>query len=109
MRLVARLGGGLRIRLRSRLRNADVSADGILAYLVDDDLFGNVRARDVEENRFVHGAVLLFETFVFDGHGDAKLIALFVDALELDGNVAHLLCLVLTCACYLYEVSSSVA
>lgn len=41
--LAARVRPG-RGHLRIRLRNADVSADGVLADFVDDDLFGNVRA-----------------------------------------------------------------
>src|SRR6266852_461900 len=92
--LVARLfgAGG---RLRIRLWNADVSADGVLTHLVDDDFLGNMRAGSIEEDRLVHGTVLLFEALVLDGHGGAELVVLFVYALEFDGDIAHLLGLVL--------------
>src|SRR6266403_6252378 len=92
--LVARLccGGG---RLRIRLRDADVSADGVLAHLVHHDFLGNMGAGEIEEDRLVHGAILLFELLVFDGHGSTEQVALFVDALQFDRDVAHLLRLVL--------------
>src|SRR5256885_5458012 len=92
-KLAARLGGcggGLRIRLR----DAQIAADRVLAYLVDNDLFWNVRSREVEEDRLVHGAILLFELPVFDRHGGVELAVLFVDALQFDGNIAYLLRLV---------------
>ncbi len=41
--LVARLCGRSS-RLRIRLRDAEIAADGVLPDLVDDDFFGNVRA-----------------------------------------------------------------
>jgi len=50
-----------------------------------------MRAREVEEDRLVHGAVLLFEALVFDGHGSAELVVLFIDALQFDSDVAYLL------------------
>ena len=81
--------------LRIRLRNADVAADLILANLVDDDFFRNMRPGDVEEDWLVQSAVLLLEALVFDGHGDIDLIFLFVDALQFDSDVADLLGLVL--------------
>src|SRR5574340_1290807 len=93
VRLAARVRPS-RGHLRIRLRDADVSADSVLADLVDDDLFGNVRAGRVEEDRFIHSAILLFEALVFHGQGNAELIALVVDALEFDGDIAHLLRLV---------------
>src|SRR6267143_5842494 len=96
-KLVSRLGRVVGGRLRIRLWDADVSADGVLARFVDDNLFGNVRARGVEEDGLVQGAILLFEALVFDGHGKAELVALFVDALQFDGDVANLLGLVLAC------------
>jgi len=49
-----------------------------------------MRAGEVEEDRLVHGAVLLFESAVFDGHGGAELVVLFVDALQFNGDIAHL-------------------
>src|SRR2546430_16012511 len=45
--LVARLCVVVVVHLLIRLRVADVSADGILAYLVGYDLFVNTRARNV--------------------------------------------------------------
>ena len=48
----------------------------------------------VEEDRLVHGAVLLLEELVFDRYGRAELVALFVDALQFNGDIAHLLRLV---------------
>src|SRR5882724_1648504 len=88
--LVARLccGGG---RLRICLWDADVSADGVLAHLVHHDFLGNVGAGEIEEDRLVHGAIFLFKRLVFDGHGGAELVALFVNALQFDGDVADLL------------------
>src|SRR5260370_20281943 len=58
--LVPRFGGGSS-RLRIRLRDTEISAYGVLANLVDDDFLGNMSAREVEEDRLVHGAVLLLE------------------------------------------------
>src|SRR5580698_911098 len=96
MRLVAGSGGGGG-RLRVRLGNADVSADLVLANLVDDYLFRYMRAGDIEENRLVEGAVLFLKALVLDGHGKIDLVLLLVDALELDSNVADLLGFVLAC------------
>src|SRR6266700_8217345 len=58
--LVPRFGGGSS-RLRIRLRDTEISADGVLTNLVDDDFLWNMSAREVEEDRLVHGAVLLLE------------------------------------------------
>src|SRR5436309_13405163 len=82
--------GGMRISIR----DAQIATDRVLAYLVDNDLFWNVRSREVEEDRLVHGAILLFELPVFDRHGGVELAALFVDTLQFDGNIAYLLRLV---------------
>ena len=73
------------------LRDADVSADGVLADLVDDNFFGNVRAGGIEENGFIGSAVLLLEALVFDDHGQVKLVPLLVYTLEFDGHVGNLL------------------
>src|SRR5580692_11110505 len=94
VRLVAGSGGGGG-RLRVRLGDADVSADLVLANLVDDYFFRYVRAGDVEENRLVEGAVLFLEALVLDGHREIDLVLLLVDALEFDSDVADLLGLVL--------------
>src|SRR2546429_1781244 len=62
-KLAARLGGcggGLRIRLR----DAQIAADRVLAYPVDNDLFWNVRSREVEEDRLAHGHILRLEMAV---------------------------------------------
>src|SRR5437660_192183 len=91
--LVARLGGrsgGLRICFR----DAEIAADCVLAHLVDDYLLGNMRSRKIEEDRLVHGAILLFEYPVFDRYGGVELAALFVDALQFDSDIAYLLRLV---------------
>jgi len=50
-----------------------------------------VGAGEIEEDRLVHGAIFLFKRLVFDGHGGAELVALFVNALQFDGDVADLL------------------
>src|SRR6266702_5415631 len=70
--LVPRFGGGSS-RLRIRFRDAEISADGVLTNLVDDDFLGNMRAREVEEDRLVHGAVLLLEELVFNSDLSANL------------------------------------
>src|SRR5260370_3564815 len=88
--LAARLCGGSS-SLRIRFRDAEVDADRVLANLVDYDFFGNVRTREVEEDWFVHGAILLFKSLVFDGHGGAELVALFVHAPQFDGDIPNLL------------------
>src|SRR5580704_1989442 len=93
-RLLSGSGGGAG-RLRIRFGNADVSADLILANLVDYDLFRNMCAGDIEEDGLVQSAVLLLEALVFDGHREINLILLFVDALELDSDIADLLGLIL--------------
>ncbi len=49
----------------------------------------------VEEDRLVHGAVLLLEQAIFRSQIDAVLTSLLVYALELNGDIAHLLRLVL--------------
>src|SRR5580704_18106165 len=96
MRLIAGSGGGGG-RLRVRIGDADVSADLVLANLVDDYFFRYMRAGDIEENRLVEGAVLYLEALVLDGHSQIDLVLLLVDALELDSDVADLLGLVLAC------------
>src|SRR5260370_439998 len=88
--LAARLCGR-RSRLRIRLRDAEVAADRVLANLVDDDFLGDVRAREVEEDWLVHGAILLFKSLVFDGHGGAELVALFVHATQFHSDIPNLL------------------
>src|SRR5882724_9396786 len=87
--------GSRRGRSRIRLGNADVAADGVLANFVDDKFLRNLGAVQVEEDRLVHGAVLLLEQAVFRGQIDAVLPLLFVHGLEFDGDVANLLRLVL--------------
>ena len=87
--------GSVRRRLRIGLGHADVAADGVLANLVDHEFFRNFGSAEVEEDRLVHGAILLFQAAVFGGHGNAKLPALLINALEFDGQVADLLWLVL--------------
>src|SRR6266446_7129135 len=84
-------GGG---HLRIGLRDADVSADGVLPYLVDDEFFGNVRAGEVEEDGLVHGTVLLLEELVFNGYGRIELVVLLVDTLQFNSDIAYLLRLV---------------
>src|ERR1700688_5195933 len=83
------------VRLRIRLRNAHVSADLVLTHFVDDQLFGQPRAGNVEENRLVERAILLLEALVFHRHCDAVLIALLIHALQFHGHVPDLLRLVL--------------
>src|SRR6267143_3936148 len=78
-------------RLRIRLRDAEVAADRVLANLVDDDFLGDVRAREVEEDWLVHGAILLFEALVFDGYGGAELVVLFVHATQFHSDIPNLL------------------
>src|SRR5947208_16267684 len=88
--LVARLCcGGASFLIR--LRNTDVSADCIFADLVDDDLFGNVRASHVEENRFIGSAVFLLEALVLNNHRQVELVPLRVHALQFDGHIRDLL------------------
>src|SRR5260221_11463123 len=91
---VARSGSGSG-RSRIRLGNADVAADGVLANFIDDKFLRDLGAMQVEEDRFVHGAVLLLEQAIFGGQIDAVLLLLFVDGLEFDGDIANLLRLVL--------------
>src|SRR6266446_7296608 len=93
--LLTGTGCGGRLRLTVSLGDADVAADGVFAELVDDQLFGNLGAAQIEEDRLVHVAILLFDFAVLGGHGDAVLRALFVDALEFDSQVANLLGLIL--------------
>src|SRR6267154_3956632 len=88
--LAARLCGR-RSRLRIRLRDAEVAADRVLAKLVDYDFFVNVRTREVEEDWFVHGAILLFEALVCDGYGGAELVTLFVHATQFHSDIPNLL------------------
>src|SRR5260221_12575729 len=92
--LVAR-SGSRSGRSRIRLGNADVAADGVLANFVDDKFLRDLGAMQVEEDRLVHGAVLLLEQAVFRGQIDAVLTLLFVDGLEFDGYIANRLRLVL--------------
>src|SRR5258708_16925871 len=87
--LAARLCGR-RGRLRICLRDAEVAADRVPANLIDDDFLGNVRTREVEEDWLVHGAILLFKSLVFDGHGGAELVALFILVPPFDSDLSHL-------------------
>src|SRR5229473_3332106 len=89
-----RSGGASGWGLRIRLGNADVAADLVLAHFVDDQFLGEARAGSVEENRLVKGAILLLEALVFHGHEDAILIALLIDAPQLNRHIADLLGLV---------------
>src|SRR5713101_8139964 len=67
------------LRLTVSLGNADVAADGVFAKLVDDQLFRDLGAAQIEEDGLVHVAILLFDSAVLGGHGNAVLRALFVD------------------------------
>src|SRR5262249_2347970 len=78
-----------------RLGNADVSADGVLADLVDYQFLRNLGAVEVEEDRLVYGAILLLELAVFGCQVNAEAACLLAHALEFDGDIAHLLRLVL--------------
>src|SRR5215469_11782734 len=84
-------GGRASRCLRIRLGNADVSADSVLADLVDDHLFGNTRACRVEEDRLIHGAVLLLEALVLHRHQHGEPVVLLIYTLELNGDVSNLL------------------
>src|SRR5712692_7756854 len=76
---------------RVRLRDAHVSADLVLANLVDHQLFRYASPRGVEENRLIEGAILLLEPLVLDNESYGVLAPLLVCRAEFDGNVAHLL------------------
>src|SRR6516165_3978916 len=90
--LILLSGTGSRgLRLAVCLRNANVAADGVLADLIDHELFGDLGTAQVEEDGLVNRAILLFKTAILRGHGHTELTPLLVCILELDGQVADLL------------------
>src|SRR5882757_3314249 len=73
------------------LRDAHIAADFVLPDLVDYHFFRLVRSGSVEKDWLVERAILLLKALVFHDHRQGILIALFVHALQLHGDVAYLL------------------
>src|SRR5258708_23191493 len=81
--------------MENGMGNSGIAGIQMHANFVDDELLRQTRPGSVEEDGLIERTVLLVEELVFDGHGAAELVPLLVYALQLDGDVAHLLRLVL--------------
>src|SRR6266576_1068031 len=81
---------GARRSCSGRLRHAHVARGGRFGHLVDHQFDGQASAAGVEEDRFVHRAILLFEAIVIRQDVDGIAILLGVGVLQLDLNGADL-------------------
>src|SRR5258708_32485628 len=72
------------------LRDAQVTCGGSLGNLVDHQFQGRAVPASVEENRLVHGAILLLEAVVVCPDVDGVTVLLCVGVLQFDSDGANL-------------------
>src|SRR5579885_1475153 len=80
---------------RAGLWHAEVARDRVLSDLVDHQLFCLPLVARIQNDRRIDVAVLFFSLLVFQNHRQVRALLLFVHALQLDRQIAHLLRLVL--------------